>query len=256
MCCFIIPLLFFCDDGRRSYYLILIPSPCICRGVVDSGSQQPASLLPQKSNRCTRPLPSIMTYMEFVPHAKSIVASAAAPFVANSSNTPGMSAKPTVSPSFTFSHINDDSWQTFVGVTLSLLGSFCFIIGWKYMHDANIERLEAGKDAVAVQQADKKWYAAVALNVLAGLLDAGAFAFAAQSIINSLGGVSVILYALIIPCWNRRELEHLKATKFAAFYGCFVIVRILCSRLLLLVTPTTSNPNLFSTRRCFALIMY
>ena len=113
------------------------------------------------------------------------------------------------------------------------------------MHDANIERVEAGKDAVAVQQADKKWYAAVALNVLAGLLDAGAFAFAAQSIINSLGGVSVILYALIIPCWNRRELEHLKATKFAAFYGCFVIVRILCSRLLLLVTPTTSNPNLF-----------
>ena len=243
-------------DDDLIIYLILIPSPCICRGVVDSGSQQPASLLPQKSNRCTRPLPSIMTYMEFVPHAKSIVASAAAPFVANSSNTPGMSGKPTVSPSFTFSHINDDSWQTFVGVTLSLLGSFCFIIGWKYMHDANIERLEAGKDAVAVQQADKKWYAAVALNVLAGLLDAGAFAFAAQSIINSLGGVSVILYALIIPCWNRRELEHLKATKFAAFYGCFVIVRILCSRLLLLVTPTTSNPNLFSTRRCFALIMY
>ena len=81
-----------------------------------------------------------MPYVEFVPHAKSIVASAAAPFVANSSNTPGMSGKPTVSPSFTFSHINDDSWQTFVGVTLSLLGSFCFIIGWKYMHDANIER--------------------------------------------------------------------------------------------------------------------
>ena len=83
------------------------------------------------------------------------------------------------------------------------------------MHDANIERVEAGKDAVAVQKADKKWYSAIALNVLAGLLDAGAFAFAAQSIINSLGGVSVILYALIIPCWNRRELEHLKATKFA-----------------------------------------
>ena len=122
------------------------------------------------------------------------------------------------------------------------------------MHDANIERVEAGKDAAAVQRADKKWYAAVALNVLAGLLDAGAFAFAAQSIINSLGGVSVILYALIIPCWNKRELQHLKDTKFAAFYGCFVIVRIPFRRPLLLGTLAKSNHNHFFIRRCFALL--
>ena len=161
-----------------------------------------------------------------VPIFKSITASAlsAAPFKSNSSNTPGVPDKTQPTRGFTFAHINDDSWQTFVGVTLSLLGSFCFIIGWKYMHDANIERKEAQKNAVLQKKADNKWYAAVALNVLAGLLDAGAFAFAAQSIINSLGGISVILYALIIPCWSERELAQLKRTKFAPFYGCFIIV--------------------------------
>jgi hypothetical protein len=160
----------------------------------------------------------------FVAFTKSIMASSAQPFHANSSNTPGVPKKPTATTGFTFAHISDDSYQTFVGVTLSLLGSFCFIIGWKYMHDANIQKKEAAKNPELERKADKKWYSAVAMTILAGLLDAGAFAFAAQSIINSLCGISVILYALVIPCWNERELEHLRATKFAAFYGCIVIV--------------------------------
>ena len=76
--------------------------PCICRGLVDSSSHHNPHRCPHRNQIAARaPLPSIMTYIEFV-HAKSIVASAATPFVANSSNTPGISNKPTVSPSFTF----------------------------------------------------------------------------------------------------------------------------------------------------------
>ena len=76
-------------------------------------------------------------------------------------------------------HISDDSYQSFVGIVLSILGSFCFVAGWQMIQGANQELIDKGLKIDKIDK--KKWYGGVILNIIAGIFDSIALAFTAQS---------------------------------------------------------------------------
>ena len=156
------------------------------------------------------------------------------PAAGGGSNT----AVPVVAGEGMLGHISDNSWQSFAGVAFSLVGSFCFVAGWQVMHNANLEK--TGETPVN----KKRWYFGVCLNILAGVLDALALSLTAQSIINALGGISLVLNALIVPCWNIEELKNLKKSGFAAIHGGLIVFvgATMC------VLAGDHSPTAYSTR--------